>query len=131
MCTIFKKIKLCSCKSSSPNKLKHYWILYRRNKDKNEIIVGQMLLPDEAVTLHFESNYSTLETRLQEPDAFDVVLDCKTGDVLEIVMDNNNDSIRTVYGFKYTKKQWNRFEINTFELMGQFDEIGFGKIKNR
>jgi hypothetical protein len=92
--------------------------------------MGQILIPDEAVTLHFESNYSTLENRLQEPDAFDVVLDCKTGDILEIVKDNDNDSVRAVYGFKYTKNQWNRFEIDPFELMGQFDEIRFGKLIN-
>jgi hypothetical protein len=130
MCTISNKIKLCSCKVSSSDKLKHYWVLHRRNKDKNEMVVGQLLLPGEDVALHYESNYQTLENRLQESDVFDLQLDFKTRDVLEIVINNHDYATRAVYSFRYTKKQWIRFEIDTFDLMGRFDEIGFGKINN-
>lgn len=130
MCTLSNQIKLCSCKVSSPDKLKHYWVLYRRNKDKNEIVVGQLLLPGEAVALHYESNYQTLENRLQALDVFDLQLDFKTGDVLEIVINNHDYANRAIYGFEYTKKQWIRFEIDTFDLMGRYDEVRFGKIKN-
>jgi hypothetical protein len=111
--------------------LKHYWVLYRRNPDKNDMVVGEILLPYEFFKPNYKSNYSILENRLQESDAFDLQLDFKTGDVLEIVMNNHDYVTRAVYGFKYTKKKWNRFEIDTFYLMGHFDEIGFGKIKNR
>ena len=43
MCVILGKIKHCTCKASSTEKLEHYWVLHRRNKDKNEIIVGEVM----------------------------------------------------------------------------------------
>ncbi|WP_295334342.1 hypothetical protein [Flavobacterium sp.] len=104
--------------------------MYRRNKDKNMMVVGEILLPYELFKPNYKSNYSILENRLQESDAFDLQLDFKTGDVLEIVMNNHDYFTRAVYGFKYTKKNWNRFKIDTFYLMGHFDEIRFGKLIN-
>lgn len=74
MCIITEKIKLCTCKPSSTNRLQHYWVLYRRNKDKNEIIVGELMLPSfEWFHPHeHKKNYATLENRVNESDVFDV-----------------------------------------------------------
>lgn len=46
MCTITNKIKLCSCKANSTEKLQHYWALYRKNKDHDfeMFIVGEAML---------------------------------------------------------------------------------------
>jgi len=50
-------------------------------------------------------------------------------DILEIVF-NTNSCNRTSYGFKYDKGNWKIHEIDSFDIMGHFDEKEFGKIKN-
>jgi hypothetical protein len=129
MCKITSKIKFCTCKASSTVKLQHYWCLYRFNKEKEDMIMG-LLLPHEPLTIDFEVNKVVLEKRLNEEDAFDVNLSFKPKDVLEIVCNNFNDSKRTVYGFKYKGKRWQLYEIDDFYIMGHYDEVTFGKMKN-
>jgi hypothetical protein len=129
MCKITSKIKFCTCKASATEKLQHYWCLYRFNKEKDDVVMG-LLLPDEPLTIDFEVNKVVLEKRLNEEDAFDVNLSFKPKDVLEIVCNNFNDSKRTVYGFKYKGKRWQFYEIDDFYIMGHYDEVGFGKMKN-
>lgn len=131
MCVISDKIKLCSCKASSTDGLQHYWVLYRRNKDKNEMIVGEVMIsffkwfhPDK-----YNENYAILANRVNDGDVFDVPMVFKAKDVLELVFNNNDDSLRATYGFKYFKKQWITSGIDVFDLMGRFDEVQFGKIK--
>jgi hypothetical protein len=130
MCIVSNSIKFCTCKARNANQLQHYWQLYRRNKDKNEIIVGEVLLPYETVDLNYKSNQKTLLSRVNEPNAFDIPLMLQDNDILEIVFNNNDFYKRMVYGFKYTKDQWKIYKIDTFDLMGNFDEIMFGKILN-
>lgn len=129
MCLISGKIKFCTCKATSAEKLQNYWVLHRRNKNKNEIIVGEVVLPYDLIDLNYETNQTILEKRVNEPTAFDVPLVFKNNDVLEIVFNNNEFYKRTVYGFKYHKSQWKIHEIDTFHLIGHFDKISFGKIK--
>ena len=129
MCKITSTIKFCTCKAASTEKLKHYWALYRRNKDKNEILVGEPLLPNEWMELDFETNKMILENRLNEVDAFDVPLVFKAKDQLEIVFNNHDDEKRRFYGFKYLKGKWITDELNDFYLIGFCDEVAFGKVK--
>jgi len=130
MCKITSKIKFCTCKASSNEKLQHYWCLYRFNKDKNEMIVGNVILPDYLLDINYEVNKVVLEKRLNEEDAFDVDLSFKPKDVLEIVCNNFNDSKRTVHGFKYKGKRWQFYEIDDFYIMGHYDVLSFGKMKS-
>lgn len=129
MCIISDKIKLCTCKASSTERLQNYWVLYRRNKDKNEIIVGEVMISFEWINPNYKENYTTLESRVNEADVFDVPIAFKAKDVLELVFNNNDDIKRATYGFKYYKKQWIKSGIDVFDLMGRFDEVNFGKIK--
>ena len=129
MCQISNTLKLCTCIAASTNQLQNYWVLHRRNKDKNEMIVGQVMLPFEWINPNFKKNYDLLENRVNEADVFDVPIVFKAKDVLELVFNNNDDSKRVTYGFKYFKKQWIKSEIDVFDLMGRFDELQFGKIK--
>lgn len=131
MCINLDKIKICTCKASSIEKLQNYWVLYRRNKDKNIMMVGELMLPS------FEwfnpdkylENFATLEKRVNEDDVFDVPIVFKAKDVLKLIFNNNdNNSKRSTYNFKYFKKQWIKTEIDVFDLMGRFDKVNFGKI---
>jgi hypothetical protein len=129
MCKITNKIKFCTCKVTSTERLKHYWALHRRNKDKNDILMGLPHMPNDWKELDFETNKIILENRLNEGDVFDVSLVFKAKDQLEIVFNNHDYEKRLVYGFKYLKGKWNIFETDDFYLMGFCDEVAFGKIK--
>ena len=131
MCNISNTLKFCTCKATSTNQLQHYWVVYRRNKDKNIMIVGEVILPsfEWFHPTEYKKNYATLENRVNEVDVFDVPFVFKAKDMLELVFNNNDDSKRATYGFKYFKKQWIKSEICPFHLTEHFDELQFGKIK--
>jgi len=129
MCKITSKIKFCTCKAASTERLKHYWCLYRRNKYKNEMLIGEPIMPYEWKDLDFEDNKILLENRLNEGDAFDVPLVFKAKDQLEVVFNNDDYYKKVVYGFKYVKGKWRIFETDDFYLMGFCDEVAFGKLK--
>lgn len=129
MCKITSKIKFCTCKASSTEKLQQYWCLYRFNKDKNEIIVGEIILPNYLLDINYEVNKVVLEKRLNETDAFDMDMSFKPKDVLEIVCNNLDDAKRHVYAFKYKGKRWQLYEADYFYIMGHYDEFSFGKLR--
>ena len=129
MCVISDKIKLCTCKVTSTGRLQHYWVLNRRNLEKNIMIVGEVMIPFEWIDPNYKKNYVTLENRINEGDVFDIPITFKTKDVLELVFNNQDYSKRIVYMFHYSKKKWKKSEIDLFHLKGHFDEMQFGKIK--
>jgi hypothetical protein len=131
MCIISDKIKLCTCKATSTERLPNYWVLHRRIKDKNIMFVGEAMLPsfEWFYPDEYKKNYDLLENRVNEGDVFDVPMVFKAKDVLELVFNNNDDIKRATYGFKYFKKQWIKSGICPFNLSGYFDEVQFGKIK--
>jgi hypothetical protein len=133
MCIISDKIKLCSCKASSTNRLQHYWVLYRGIKENKNaiIIVGEAMLPsfEWFHPKEYKKNYDLLTNRVNEGDVFDVPMKFQAKDVLQLVFNNNDEIKRATYLFKYFNKQWIKSEICTFDKMGYFDEVHFGKVK--
>ena len=131
MCIISDKIKFCTCANGSVENLKHYWILYRFNKDKNYDCMGEPMMPTSMRDLSFEENQFTLLNRLNEPDAFDVPLKFNAKDLLEIVINNTSDFYETfTYSFKFKKEKWEAEETDPFDIMNHFDEENSGKIKS-
>lgn len=131
MCIVSDKIKFCTCANSPVENLKHYWILYRFVKDKEEYCMGEPMMPTSMRDLSFEDNQATLLNRLNEPDAFDVPLKFKAKDLLEIVINNTSDFYETfTYTFKFKKGKWEAEETDPFDIMNNFDEENSGKIKS-
>jgi hypothetical protein len=131
MCIISEKIKFCTCTKTSVEKLKHYWILYRYTKGKEEFCMGEPMMPTSMRDLSFEENKSTILNRLNEPDAFDVSMEFKAKDILEIVINNIPDFYETfTYSFKFKKGKWEAEETDPFDIMNHFDEENSGKIKS-
>ncbi len=131
MCIVSDKIKFCTCVNGSVENLKHYWILYSFNKDKNFACMGEPMMPTSMRDLSFEENQSTLLNRLNEPDAFDVPLKFKAKDLLEIVINNTSNFYETfTYTFKFKKGKWEAEETDPFDIMNHFDEENLGKIKS-
>ena len=131
MCIVSDKIKFCTCANGSVENLKHYWILYSFNKDKNFACMGEPMMPTSMRDLSFEENQSTLLNRLNEPDVFDVPLKFKAKDLLEIVINNTSNFHETfTYSFKFKKGKWEAEETDPFDIMNHFDEENSGKIKS-
>lgn len=132
MCIISDKIKFCTCANSKVEKLKHYWILYRFTNEKNEMCMGEPMMPTYMSDLNFVENEAALVKRLNEPDAFDVPIEFKPKDQLEIVINNNASDFQETftYSFKFKKNKWVAIESDPFDIMNHFDEEKSGKIKN-
>ena len=131
MCVISDKIKFCTCKSSSVEKLEHYWLLYRFNSDKDEMTLGEPVFHDNLLQKNYNGNQQTLLNRLNEIDAFDQLMNFKNEDQLEIVINNHNDDkSRMAFCFKYKNGKWIEEGYDVFGLMNHYDEYMFGKFKN-
>ena len=132
MCKVSNRIKFCTCGPDMEiDEMDNYWIFYRRNTDKNEMIIGDTLLPSELDTKDLAYNHQTLEKRINESDAFDIPLEPQSGDRLLIHITTTRANINSIdhYEFVY-QEAWKSCESNPWELMGMFDEFRKGSINN-
>ena len=131
MCLVSDKIKFCTCISKNYETLKHYWLLYRHDKDKDEFVLGSPILPTSMRDLNFEINQSTLLARLNEPDAFDVPLQLKTDDRLVVTINCQSDEVENpfTYAFDYKNGEWITSTDDPFDLINNYNEEAFGKLK--
>lgn len=132
MCKASDKIKFCTCVDENTNieELNHYWVLHRYNKDKNEFLMGLPIFTDHLHPM-FEINSEILVSTLNTPEAFDINLEFKSEDRLEIVLCNNSKKVtsRFMYTFKFTGKIWKPIESDCFDLINRFDQVNSGEIK--
>ncbi len=130
MCRIANTIKLCTCGAASIAELKHYWVFYRYDKNKDEVMIGEVLIPvawgdPEMIAL----NEAMLLQRLNEADAFDVNLSPKNKDRLLIAIGvGDKSSGYHNYGFMWQGKKWVSCPYQYFEWTWKHDEIQFGKV---
>ncbi|MFD3393402.1 hypothetical protein U0R10_02095 [Aquirufa sp. OSTEICH-129V] len=108
----------------------HYWLLYRVGKKYPFPVVGEAMIPFDYVLTDYTSNKQILETRLQETDVFDVDLQIRERDKLEIVMHNLSDyHARTIYTFRFEHGRWVSVSYDSFErLHHPIEDLHFGKI---
>ena len=129
MCEVSNKLKLCTCKTTSAEKLKHYWIFHRYDKEKNNHILGICIMPymlDEKVEI---KNKASLLIRLNEADAFDVDLAPKNRDRLQLTFTcPGTDNEQVTYGYSYKKGKWLEEEYDPLEWRWNHYEEEFGKI---
>jgi hypothetical protein len=130
MCKISDKIKFCTCKAKSSDSLKNYWVFHRYDKGRFDGIVGTCNLPvlmDEDIVNY---NEETLLKRVNEVDAFDIDLQPKNKDRLEIVLNCKQHFGGDLHiGFEYKKGQWVACEYDLFEWTWKHTEDAFGKLK--
>ena len=130
MCKVSDQIKFCTCGPDTDiEELDNYWIFYRRNPHKNEMVIGDTLLPSELDPNDLAYNQKVLETRINESDAFDIPFEPQSGDRLLIRLTTPMGDITSVDDYEFVYKEiWVKCESNTWELMGMFDELKKGKI---
>lgn len=130
MCEVSGKLKLCTCNATSVEKLKHYWILYRYNREKNNIIIGDFILPymlDEEMVI---KNKAVLLKRLNEEDAFDIDIFPKNKDRLQLTFTCSAFSNQQItYGYSYKNGKWIEKDFDPLEWQWHHDEEISGAIK--
>jgi hypothetical protein len=131
MCVISDKIVFCTCETGSYEDLPHYWLLYRFNKQKDLMCVGEPMIPYDFLQLNYSINKDTLAKRLNEKDAFDKIIEFKPKDQLEIVFNNlaKAEIERMTFCFKYKGGKWVAEDYDIFELMNRYDELVFGNLE--
>jgi hypothetical protein len=128
MCKVSDKLKLCTCATKDIYSLKHYWILHRFDDNKDDFIVGEIIEPylcKPDIELY---NRDVLLRLINIPSTFDVDINPKPKDRLELSFSVGNESL--VYGFEYKNGSWESEEYDTFEWMSHHNEYLAGKIKN-
>ena len=131
MCTVSDKIKFCTCSDTDAYELNHYWILHRKIKGKNRMLIGEPIFDHYKLLPDFESNSTILCNRLNEADAFDKPIQFKEKDQFEVVFNNNDaDKERITHCFLYKNGKWTIAEFDSFNLLNKFDEINSGAIEN-
>lgn len=117
MCVISDSIKFCTCAKGSIRSMDCYWILVRIGNPKENWIIGEPIMPFGFLDSDYESNRLTLLKRLNEPDAFDKVLDIQINDKLHIVFNNLSKLMpQIVYAYQFSDGKWVKDEYDWFEL---------------
>lgn len=131
MCTISNKLKLCTCKTKEVYNLKHFWVLHRWVKGKNEMVLGQPVLPYYNSLVDIKLNKNILLTLLNEGNIFDFDIELKDKDLLHIAFKYNDDDWQHHdYGFEFKKGKWRDTEYDALTWMWHHEEFKYGKIKN-
>lgn len=130
MCTVSDKVKFCTCPKGS-RKPANYWKLYRF-AEKNTFTIGDVIFQDENSIENFELNKQTLETRLNEPDAFDQPFAFQEKDRLEIFLKDSKDPHGRPFSylFIYHRAKWKYRATAHFELANDYVEVDEGKVEN-
>ena len=81
---------------------------------------------------NFVINQSILLVRLNEPDAFDVPLQLRTNDKLVITINCRSGEVDDpfTYAFDYKNREWTTSTDDPFDLINQYNEEAFGKLKS-
>ena len=135
MCKVSDKLKLCSCKTQDIRKLKHYWIL-KRNDGGDLSVVGEAMLPANIGDEADKVNADTLCNMLNEGNCFDIEMQHRQNDILELhftyYADRNNfmnlpwNGNFLVYAFRFRNKKWRKTDYDSFGL--NLEDIQSGKI---
>lgn len=127
MCKVSDKLLLCTCKTENVNSLKNYWVFYRRNKNKNTITLGSMIMPYAPEENIEKYNEETLLRLMNTPSTFDVDLKPRAGDRIQLHFTINHEQYMD-YGFEYKRSKWVLLTYNPFEWDEKHNESKHGKI---
>ena len=129
MCKVSDKIKLCTCSAGSINELKHFWILHRYSKTKNEIFIGELVMPYMIDGATFLNNKTVLLKRINEADAFDIDLSPKNKDRIQLTFTCPEPADQQItYGYSFKKGIWVEEEFDPLTWSWHHEKDKFGII---
>ncbi|MEY5049700.1 MAG: hypothetical protein RLZZ175_3059 [Bacteroidota bacterium] len=124
MCKISESITLCTCKAKSTESLKNYWSLHRFSNENESFIVGEVFMNYNFSIEDYNEMQQQLLLKLNKGDIFDVIINFESNDKLVIAI------CETIFEFIYVEELWQCVDYDYFELVNNYKEISFGKIKN-
>ncbi|MEJ7694025.1 hypothetical protein [Daejeonella sp.] len=122
MCKISSTLKLCTCATKDPYSLKNYWILQRPHS-RDEMILGETVLPHFLADGVDQFNQDTLLILLNEGNCFDVILDHREKDTLELHLSCKEKNL--VYAFDFKNGKW---KLSEYDPFANHDEVKHGKV---
>ena len=134
MCKVSDKLKLCTCKTTNVEDLKHYWILYKY-ADIGVCTMGDYIMPEPIAEKEDRYNINTLQALLNEGNCFDFEIELEENDRLEFHFSCVQNSIGMIpaakvdyltYTFSYKSSKWTIEEFDPFH--NNLDEKLNGKI---
>jgi len=131
MCQISDKIKFCNCSSASIESLKHYWLLYRYEKQNVSFTLGLAAMPSYLRDENFKINQSTILERLNSKEGFDKNMEFKEKDVFEVGINHNriDEEQSLFYQFVFKKDRWHPIKLDPFALINKYKAFHFGKLR--
>lgn len=131
MCTVSNNLKLCSCAIADFDEIKYYWELHRFKKGKDEMVVGEVMMPCFNEKVDHRLNGKTILEALNRGDAFDFEPDFRNKDLLHLAFKfDDNDWQHCNYGFEYKNGKWEVAEYDALMWMWHHSVINQGKIEN-
>lgn len=126
MCKVSDKIKFCTCSPDEIHGAKHTWSFHRYVGETGIQKLGIMIPPlrlDNETDMY---NREALLKRVNEPDAFDVELNPREGDFLNLYFSDEVREGTFEYGFLFKNNSWVHHTIGVFmlEREHQFDSSG-------
>jgi hypothetical protein len=127
MCKSANNILFCTC-DFGDDYPEEYWVLYRLAKDKNMMIVGSLVMPEEHKGLFSFSKTSLfIRNALNAGGCFDKEIAFIAGDVISITLFGFQES----FDFKYHGTRWRKYTTrNPWELQSKYDEFKKGTINS-
>lgn len=140
MCEISDQLKLCTCGGKELENLDDYWILYRFDKDKDYMIIGEPQMPLNLLYL-IETGYNyedTLLALLNQHNCFDFPYNPKEKDRLLFCLKPNSwpqsvsagEDDRLNYGYEFKKGKWRVCEYSVFEWEWHHNVLKSGEAVN-
>lgn len=129
MCTISNKLKLCTCSTKDVTRLKNYWVLHRFVKGKNDIIVGETIMPYFNPLVNIKLNEKTILALLNEGNIFDVTMELKDKDRLHLAFTFEGNEEHNNYGFEFKNGKWKKLEYCWMSWYQQHEVYKEGKIR--
>lgn len=130
MCKVSSKLKLCTCNTEDIYAAEHYWIFHRFEEDKNNFIIGQLMLPPEIDPAIHKFNQRRLALLLNKENPFDIKIEPKEKDRLQLAFTIPPNAEHIVYGFEYRNNRWRKCGFDTLEWQWFHNEEKLGEIKN-
>jgi hypothetical protein len=135
MCTVSDKLKLCTCGVNADEiyKMPNYWVFYKYDKHKNDIIIGEIMMPYFINRINHKYNLEQLLKLLNEGNVFDFEIQVKHKDrlLLRLTLPAENGREAEInYGFEYRHGKWINKEYDYFTWADKHVEDIGGIVKN-
>lgn len=128
MCRITNKLILCSCTTDLDSHDNH-WVLNRIRDGKEEIMIGQPMLPYDLDPEVESYNVSLIEKMINQENCFDFETEFQEKDQLVLFLKSDSPFQEDrMYAYEFSGQKWSAIETEPLMLNWYRDTIREGFI---